>query len=123
MSGYASKREVREVIKATLRQEGRDPANYNITGIFREAFYNRGRGYGYGAQDAETWAAAVTRNCRPPKDDCAICVPGECPGPGQCPGNYGRPDEPPADAGPGAACWEYQAGELPIRLSFSIKVF
>jgi hypothetical protein len=26
-------------------------------------------------------------------------------------------------AGPGAACWEYQAGEMPIRLSFSIKVF
>lgn len=27
------------------------------------------------------------------------------------------------DAGPSAACWEYQDGELPIRLSFSIKVF
>lgn len=27
------------------------------------------------------------------------------------------------NAGPGAACWEYQAGEAPVRLSFSIKVF
>lgn len=26
-------------------------------------------------------------------------------------------------AGPDAVCWEYQAGEQPIRLSFSIKVF
>ena len=24
-----------------------------------------------------------------PADDCAICVPGQCPGPGECPGNYG----------------------------------
>ena len=24
-----------------------------------------------------------------PDDDCAICVPGQCPGPGECPGNYG----------------------------------
>jgi hypothetical protein len=30
-----------------------------------------------------------------PVDDCAICVPGQCPGPDDCPGNYGRPDEPP----------------------------
>ena len=28
-----------------------------------------------------------------------------------------------SDADPGAANWEYQAGELPIKLSFSIKVF
>jgi len=26
-------------------------------------------------------------------------------------------------AGPDAVCWEHQAGELPIRLSWSIKVF
>lgn len=32
------------------------------------------------------------------------------------------PTEPPA-AGPQGVCWEYQDGELPIRLSFSIKVF
>lgn len=25
--------------------------------------------------------------------------------------------------GPAGVCWEYQAGELPIRLSFTIKVF
>ncbi len=29
----------------------------------------------------------------------------------------------PDHGGPDAVCWEYQAGELPIRLSFSIKVF
>lgn len=28
-----------------------------------------------------------------------------------------------ARPGPGAVCWEFQAGELPIRLSFSVKVF
>jgi hypothetical protein len=26
-------------------------------------------------------------------------------------------------AGPDGVCWEHQAGELPIRLSFTIKVF
>lgn len=62
MSGYASKREVREVTEATLRMEGRDPADYNLTGIMRDAFYDRGRGYGYGALSAETWDAAVVRH-------------------------------------------------------------
>jgi hypothetical protein len=28
-----------------------------------------------------------------------------------------------ASPGPDGVCWEYQAGELPIRLSFTIKVF
>lgn len=28
-----------------------------------------------------------------------------------------------ADSGPSGVCWEYQANELPIRLSYSIKVF
>lgn len=27
------------------------------------------------------------------------------------------------EAGPDGVCWEYQAGQLPIRLSFTIKVF
>jgi predicted amidophosphoribosyltransferase len=27
------------------------------------------------------------------------------------------------DSGPDGVCWEYQDGELPIRLSFSIKVW
>jgi hypothetical protein len=34
-----------------------------------------------------------------------------------------RPAPEPVEPGPGAACWEYQAGCLPVRLSFSIKVF
>ena len=29
----------------------------------------------------------------------------------------------PAQAGPTAVCWEHQAGELPVRLSFSVLVF
>ena len=64
VSGYASKREVREVTEATLRMEGRDPAGYNVAGIMRDAFYDRGPGYGYGAQSAETWNAAVARHKR-----------------------------------------------------------
>lgn len=62
MSGYASQREVREVTEATLRMEGRDPAGYNVAGIMRDAFYSRGPGYGYGAQDEATWRAAVDRH-------------------------------------------------------------
>lgn len=44
--------------------EGRDPARYSIAGIMRDAFYYRGRNYGYGAQDEATWRAAVTRHQR-----------------------------------------------------------
>lgn len=32
-------------------------------------------------------------------------------------------DERHLEAGPQGVCWEYQAGEAPIRLSFTIKVF
>jgi hypothetical protein len=61
MSGYASMAEVREVIKSTLEMEGRDPRDYNITGIARDAFYPRGSRYGYGAHDEATWRAAVEK--------------------------------------------------------------
>jgi hypothetical protein len=40
---------------------------------------------------------------------------------GACPGGLMRDRA--GSAGPDAVCWEHQAGELPIRLSFSIKVF
>ena len=59
MSGYASQREVREVIADTLRMEGRDPGRYSIAGIMRDAFYHRGAGYGYGALDEGAWRNAV----------------------------------------------------------------
>ena len=62
MSGYNSMREVREVTEATLRMEGRDPADYSVAGIMRDAFYNRGPGYGYGAAPEAEWRAAVTRH-------------------------------------------------------------
>ena len=63
MSGYASKREVREVTEATLRMEGRDPAEYNVTGIMRDAFYYRGSGYGWGVAGMEQdWRDAVARH-------------------------------------------------------------
>lgn len=62
MSGYGSQREVREVTEATLRMEGRDPADYSIPGIMRDAFYARGAGYGYGAGSEADWNAAVTRH-------------------------------------------------------------
>ena len=64
MSGYASKREVREVTEATLRMEGRDPAGYSIAGIMRDAFYDRHPGYG--ALSADAWDAAVARHERKP---------------------------------------------------------
>jgi hypothetical protein len=63
MSGYSSQREVREVTEATLRMEGRDPADYNVSGIMRDAFYYRGPGYGWGAAGMEQeWRDAVERH-------------------------------------------------------------
>jgi hypothetical protein len=67
MSGYASRQEVREVTVATLRAEGRDPAEYNVDGIMRDAFYPRNPGYG--ALDEQAWRDAVARHekqSRPP---------------------------------------------------------
>jgi hypothetical protein len=60
MSGYNSEREVREVIVATLKMEGRDPADYNVSKILRGAFYHRGLGYGYGALGEDEWRKAVS---------------------------------------------------------------
>lgn len=65
MSGYASYADVQEVTKATLAREGRDPKDYYVARIIKEAFYHRGPGWGWGAQDAETWHAAVARHQRP----------------------------------------------------------
>ncbi len=62
MSGYASMQEVREVIAGTLTMEGRAPADYSITAIAREAFYDRGAGYGYGALGETAWREAVAAN-------------------------------------------------------------
>ena len=60
MSGYSSSRAVREVIVATLRAEGRDPARYNVAGIMRDAFYRRNPGYG--ALGEQAWRDAVARH-------------------------------------------------------------
>ncbi|MFF8283291.1 hypothetical protein ACF06W_11280 [Streptomyces albus] len=65
MSGYGSIRAVREVITDTLKAEGRNPNAYNITGIARDAFHDRGRGWGYGAGTEEEWRAAVDKHRRP----------------------------------------------------------
>jgi hypothetical protein len=62
MSGYSSLREVREVTVSTLKMEGRDPAQYSVAGIMRDAFYARGPGYGYGAAPEREWREAVTRH-------------------------------------------------------------
>lgn len=64
MSGYASLREVREVTEGTLRMEGRNPRDYNVAGIMRDAFYARSPGYGYGAAPEQEWRDAVTRHRR-----------------------------------------------------------
>jgi hypothetical protein len=64
MSGYASQREVREVIVATLRAEGRDERDYSVAGIARDAFYYRGAGYGYGANSEAEFREAVARHAR-----------------------------------------------------------
>lgn len=64
MSGYSSQAEVRDIIRRTLTAEGKDPRNYNITGIMRDAFHYRGRHYGYGAAPADVWDAAIIRHRR-----------------------------------------------------------
>jgi hypothetical protein len=64
MSGYSSQAEVRDIIRRTLLAEGRDPQAYSVSGILRDAFYYRGRRYGYGAQPADVWSAAVARHRR-----------------------------------------------------------
>ncbi|MFJ2420179.1 hypothetical protein [Streptomyces brevispora] len=65
MSGYGSKRHVRDVVIATLKMEGRNPDAYNIAGIMRDAIHDRGSGYGYGAGTEEEWRAAVVKHRRP----------------------------------------------------------
>ncbi|MFK0179582.1 hypothetical protein ACIQVR_26850 [Streptomyces xanthochromogenes] len=65
MSGYGSIRAVRDIIVSTLEKEGRNPNAYNIAGIARDAFYNRGPGWGYGAESEEKWRAAVDKHRRP----------------------------------------------------------
>lgn len=74
MSGYASKAEVLEVVKATIRQDSpgtglsRDPADYNLSALVRDLFYYRGRGFGWGSTDAD-FAESMRRNLRkPPKN-------------------------------------------------------
>lgn len=64
MSGYNSMREVREVIAETLRMDGHNPRDFNVSGIARDAFYFRGTGYGYGALNATTWYEAVAQHRR-----------------------------------------------------------
>jgi hypothetical protein len=64
MSGYASKAEVHEVIIGTLRTEGRDPRDYNVSGIARDAFHYRGANYGYGANTEKSWRMAVDNHKR-----------------------------------------------------------
>ncbi|WP_369042297.1 hypothetical protein [Streptomyces sp. Midd1] len=56
---------VRQVIVDTLKAEGRNPDAYNIAGIARDAFHDRGRGYGYGARGEEEWRLAVDKHRRP----------------------------------------------------------
>lgn len=65
MGGYGSKRAVRELVIETLEKEGRNPNAYNIAGIMRDAFYDRGPGYGYGAESEEKWRQAVDKHRRP----------------------------------------------------------
>lgn len=54
MSGYTSKREVVNVIRRTIETDhngtglSRDPADYNMSALVRENFYERGNGYGWG---------------------------------------------------------------------------
>ena len=64
MSGYSSQAEVRDIIRQTLTAEGKNPRDYNVTGIMRDAFHYRGRHYGYGAEAADVWDAAVIRHRR-----------------------------------------------------------
>ena len=63
MSGYASEREVRQVIVATLWAEGRDPTAFNVSGLVRDAFTHAGH-YSWRAKTEEEWRAAVVKHQR-----------------------------------------------------------
>jgi hypothetical protein len=64
MSGYSSKKAVRDIIQETLVQNGHNPADFNIAGIARDAFYYRGPGYGWGASDVTEWEQALIKHRR-----------------------------------------------------------
>ena len=71
MSGYASKAEAVQVVRATIAGTSRpadlpaDPAAYNMAGIARAVVYSRGTGYGWGIEhSAETFWAAVRANLK-----------------------------------------------------------
>jgi len=65
VSGYAGYAEMEEVVTDTLVMEGRDPKDYYVPRIIKDAFYDRGPGWGWGAHDADTWHTAVARHQRP----------------------------------------------------------
>lgn len=68
MSGWSSRADVDTTIKATLRGAGKDPRDYNISGIRREAFHHSGHRLGWGTANAalseEGWNEIVNRNRR-----------------------------------------------------------
>lgn len=64
MSGYASEREVRDVIKATLWDQGLDPRDFSVSGILRDAFTHAGSYYGWRAGTEEEWRRALVTNRR-----------------------------------------------------------
>jgi hypothetical protein len=68
MSGYASKAEVVEMLKHSIVTDylgtglSRDPKDYNLSGIVRDNFQPRGRGYGWSLSDAGCDSAAYTES-------------------------------------------------------------
>jgi hypothetical protein len=69
MSGYSSRAEVVEVVKATIRAGvapdlPADPGAYNVAGIVRENFYRWSGGWGGAAHSAEEFTASMRRNLR-----------------------------------------------------------
>lgn len=75
MSGYASKREAMDVLKHTIasgwnsKAPSDDPQDYFMEKVFRETFYSRGRGNGWGQildeENTERFHVVLARGLRP----------------------------------------------------------
>lgn len=65
MRAYGSRRTLRTGVIEALQREGRNPNAYNIAGIMRDAFHDRGPSRGYEAGSQEAWRTAVSKYRRP----------------------------------------------------------
>lgn len=62
MSGYSSRREAEQVIRASVITNGLDPKDYYMGWVYHDLVTERGRGYGYGiASDYNTFMSVLDR--------------------------------------------------------------